>query len=378
MTATKGPGFQPVLAIPGAAPVPSILTSARDRSRDDFGTARVAALVPAEIVRVAALSSGALASVLASGVVYEYELPGVVGADGDEELLTWTKELARTAAVAPGSIENPASWRSGISWRSTQSLAAFGRALCGTGDMEAAPPLEHPAFYPYWLYVPYSCDWVLPVGVDGITVGGGGRTVEGETLTVESYKLDATNSLESMTAWEVSRELWTGAIEDDNPSLQNKAVDKSAAGAVHPTTALGILLENYSDCTQEGGAVIHAPLQAVVSLLHSGLIKQQGDVYYGPGGCVISPGPGYPAVATGTGPAGADAGAGNVWMYVTGPVEYALGDIVDIPDDIEAFYNPTTNRYEITPQRAVIHRFDTHCVFAVKTYIPSPTQGEAL
>lgn len=316
MTATKGNGFEPVLAIPGPAPVPSLLTSARNRTDDNFGMER---------------------------------RPGVKLPDG---------------TVIPG----PPVWASGISWRSTQSLVQHARAYCGSGNLVGAPGLDKPEFYPYMLYVPYSCDWVLPVAQ---------RTEEGETITVDSYRADAVAAEEAMTAWNMARELWTGAIEALNPSLQNTAVDKSAVGAVHPTTALGMLLEAFSDCTQEGGAVIHAPLTAAVSLLRDGVVKQQGDVYYGPAGSIISPGPGYPTAATGTGPSGADAGAGNVWLYVTGPVEYALGDIVVYPDGDEAFFNHRENRYEVTAQRQVIHRFDTHCVFAVKTYVPSPTQGES-
>ena len=74
MTATKGPGFEPVAAIAGRAPVPSILTSARNRTADGFG----------------------------------------------------------------------GNWQSGISWRSTQSLASYGRELCGTGDLVGAPVIDKP------------------------------------------------------------------------------------------------------------------------------------------------------------------------------------------------------------------------------------------
>lgn len=313
----KGPGFEPVLAIPGLAPVPSILTSAKNRTRDNFGVA------------------------------------------------------SRSVKLPDDSTRTVPAWTSGISWRSTQSLVQYGRAYCGDATLEVPPGLDKPEFYPYMLYVPYSCDWVLPST----------RTVEGETITVDSYEADATDSEDAMTAWSMSRELWTGAIESQNPSLQNTAVDESASSAVHPVTALGTLLEAYSDCTQEGGAVIHAPLSAITSLLANYAIRQQGDVYYGPGGSIVSPGPGYPSDATGTGPDSADdpdAGTGNVWMYVTGPVEYALGDIVVYPEGGEAFYNHRENRYEVTAQRLVIHRFDTHCVFAVRTYIPSPAQGEGV
>lgn len=251
-------------------------------------------------------------------------------------------------------------WQSGITWRSAACATAQRVAYCNDEDgaaLNAAPDITQPAFFPYQIVVPYACDWILP-----------GQEAE--------YRADAEAQAEAATAWNVARELWTGETEADNPSLMSVASDASAAGAVHPTTALGLLLEAYEDCGQAGGALVHAPTQALVSLLHSGVVKQNGDVIYGPNGSIVSSGPGYPGAGD-FGPGGGASGDGNEWVYVSGPVEYELGAIEVVPDDAHAHFDRRRNRYEVWAQRSAIHRFDPCCVFAVKTYVPSPTQGEA-
>lgn len=247
-------------------------------------------------------------------------------------------------------------WLSGISWRSSAPLVGHRRAFCDSDtDNEDAAALTQPKFYPYTVYVPYACDWVTDP---------------------EQYRAEAIAAGEAVTAWNMARELWTAETDTDNPSLMSSASDVSAAGAVHPVTAVGTLLEAYENCAQSGGAVLHIPTAAVVSLIAHGVVKQNGDIYYGPNGSVVSPGPGYPTDASGTGPAAADAGAGNVWSYVTGPVEFDTTPVeVPLTND-EAYFDRRRNRYEVTAQRMVIHRFDPTCVFAVKTYVPSPGQGE--
>lgn len=274
-----------------------------------------------------------------------------------------TPNLLTSARKLPAGTK----WQTGVAFRSTLPLNASRRAFCASGDLVAAADFDKPEFYPYLVYVPYECDEVLDVPI---------KDNEGNDIWVPNYEIEALNALEQMTAWHMSRELWMGDTEADNPSLVNTASDVSAASAVHPDTALGTLIEAFWDCSQGAVPTIHAPIAAVTSLMSHGLCKQVGDVYYGPGGSVISPGPGYPTATTGTGPGGANAGTGNVWMYVTGPVEYEMNPGILYPDRAEAFFDRRTNRYEITAQRLAIHRFDTTCVFACKTYVPSPGQGE--
>jgi len=296
--AAKGAGWQTIPALPLTRPVPSLLTTARQ--------------IPAKPIEHVDLGAGQ-------------------------------------------DLQIPYNWRSGVQWRSPAGHKGERQTWCSSSiTFATAAAITQPAFYPYIIDVPYSCDWVYEDA---------------------DYRQDAVDQLDAVTPWHVSNELWTGTAEPLNKNLQTSATDVSAASAVHPVTALGTLLEAYSDCSQAGGAVIHCPLSTIVSLLHAGLVKQQGDLYFGPGGCLVSSGPGYPTAATGTGPGGANAGTGNVWMYITGPIEYALGDIEITPDGGEAHYDQRRNRYEVVAQRLAIHRFDPVCVYACKTFTPSPGQG---
>lgn len=227
----------------------------------------------------------------------------------------------------------------------------------GATDLEVPTAGAIPEFYPYDIYVPYACDWVVDE---------------------QTYRDDARAALDATSVYHVARELWMGDTEALNPSLISEATDVSAADPVHPITAVGTLLEAWSNCTQQGGdgrfgPVIHAPYSIVTELLAKGVAAEIGDVIHGPAGSLVSPGPGYPtgnAAAPTDGADGADA-----WVYITGPVEYALGDLQVNPEGDAARFNPRMNRYEVTARRQAIHRFDPCCVFAVAVYQPSPADS---
>lgn len=264
--------------------------------------------------------------------------------------------------VARG-IPNPGRWQSGVAWRSAACAVGARWPMCPDSDAEknTAGQIVAPQVTPFVVYVPYACDWVLP---------------DQES----DYRADARNQCDAVTPWHVSRELWTGATEAANDSLQSVATDVSASDPVHPVTAVMSLLEAYFDCPVDDEAtgrgtntpVIHAPMFAIVSLLAHGVIAQQGDVYAGPN-CVVSPGPGYPSGTAGR-PTGVDEGSEEGWLYVSGPVEYVLDDII-VRDVMQ---NRRMNRYEAIAEREALVRFDPCCVFAVKVYQPSPSDSESV
>lgn len=272
---------------------------------------------------------------------------------------------------AAGSLLNVArtlqgTWRSGVSWRRGVNCGVdgdgpgFRREFCGSTDLEDPLDLTIPEVFPYEIYVPYQCDWV-PLGSE------------------QPYIDDAKASLDAVTDWHVSRELWTGATEAENDSLQSVATDESATDPVHPVTAVGTLLEAWSDCTQQSGdgkrgPIVHVPAAFLTSLIANHVINQQGDVYYGPMGSLVSGGPGYPT-GTSARPTGVDAGEEDGWIYISGPVEYAVDVITVAPDREAAHHDSRTNAYRFWAQRWAISRFDPCCVFAVKVYQPSPTDS---
>lgn len=283
-------------------------------------------------------------------------VPGIAAARPPVSLLT------SGARPLPGSTD----WRSGIKWRSelpNGDLAVDVSALCEELDALNEMSFDQTTFYPVSLRSAWSCDWVKGPEHEELLAG-------------------ATRYLDALTPYLVSAGLWGPSGDTDNPTLESTANDVSAASPVHPVLAVGTLLEAWFSCNLGAGGipVIHAPIQAITSLISHGTIRQQGDAYYGPLGSIVSPGPGYPGVST-SGPLvdgdPADAGDGAEWIYISGPVEYALGP-VEVLDPEESWFHQRMNRYELFPQRQAILRFDTSCVQACSAFIPSPANGESV
>jgi hypothetical protein len=270
-----------------------------------------------------------------------------------------TPSLLTVARGLPAGFE----WRTGISWRSAVCAPGFRWPFCPDAETVAAgkpDPNEiiKPQFYPYTIGVNYACDWI-----------------RWDDTNEYGYIDDAKAQCDAVTPWHMSRELWTGEIEPQNPSLISVAVDVSADVAVHPVTALGMLLEAYFNCPADGTdtgsgtgtPVVHVPYSVLGALIANHVVNQQGDFYVGPN-CFVSPGPGYP-IGSDAAPANEnDSLSADAWMYVSGPIEYAVDPVAVLDDN----FDRRTNRYQALAERRVIHRFDPCCVFAVGVYVPSP------
>ena len=188
------------------------------------------------------------------------------------------------------------------------------------------------------------------------------------------------------TAWEFGREFWTGetvnSVVPNNPSLQlpfpGSVFPTSHIGSsvIDPVVGMGNLIQAYEDGTHEGGALVHAPAIVMPYLLAEKQITQQGDIYLGPCGTIVVPGPGYPVSgATGpktlAAPTGMTAAANQAWMFITGPVEKALTDIVIRPEDpAMRFFDPRTNLWRVWAERQAIYRFDPAAVWAQLISVP--------
>lgn len=277
-----------------------------------------------------------------------------------------TPNLLTVSRPIPGTRtgDTPAlNWRDGITWQSTDGDCQRGYTWpnCQTDPLLfKCAATDHTAVRtdPFVIYVPAECDW---------------------TIHPDEVRARARNELDAATPGQIARALWTGTTDAgpivESQSLMACGTDISAAaGAVDPTTAVATLISNYEQCASANGRpTLHVPAALLPWLLDSYVVRQEGDTYRGPSGSLVSAGPNYPSDGA-FGPGGAIAAAGQAWMYVTGPVEYALGDPIIFPeDDAMARADQRMNRFEVWAERQALVRFNCCCVFAVLTRQPSPS-----
>lgn len=311
---------EPTGFIRPVVPTPSILTTARDRSTDDFGNT-----------------------------------PIPPGPDG------------------PGEPAPTSSWRTGVQYSSRACQQSFAWWICPDPDHDRNPDLDAGGVMssdPFWLYTPVACEW---------------------TTTEADLARYARELNEAHVAWGLAKALWMGEGLDPantgQPTLRRLATDIGAAGTTPLDQAVALLLAAYEIATGgSGGAVIHLPGVLVTAALGGGnggsaVMRPEGNTYRGPNGSLVSPGPGYPMGATTEGPDGAgplvdddpaEVYAGNdsdeLWVYVSGPVEYALGPPEDLEPDADSHLR--RNTVERWSQRQAIYRLDDCPVFAVLVESP--------
>lgn len=284
--------------------------------------------------------------------------PGIVPRGPGPSLLT-------AAARLPQGID----WRDGISFRQTHCFAAGRWGQCpGVNDEKASPSGGGLAsFFPFTGYVSAQCDNVLPTNEAG------------------EFAPEVRAQLDAASAWELSRELWTGETNADgadaSPGLQRPFPGETdefepshilnGGVAANPIDAIGQLLETYANATEVGGAVLHIPLALIPLLVQNGTISLNGQVMTVGGIATVAPGPGYPTEGT-TGPRtaadpdGTEAADGHMWLYVTGPVEYDMAPVVLEPEQADArWFDRRTNQYYVVAERRMIYRFDPCAVWAI-------------
>lgn len=259
-------------------------------------------------------------------------------------------------------------WRTGVAWNMVNCIKSYNEALCP--DYSASYRTSPPGFggqahtNPFTVYTPLECDWMLDEG---------------------RLDADVRAMTDVHTAYAVGRALWLGdGLPNlvDQPTLRRNAQNVSLGGSATDNLdeVFGALIGAYETCTGgSGGATIHLPSQVVPAAvgghITQNLLWREGDLYRGPAGTIVSPGPGYPFGAStqganGYGPAVSEGvyrgnGTDEAWVYITGPVEYAVGPVtVGPPDREERFDTFRTNRYRVWGSRRAIVRYDPCCVFA--------------
>lgn len=255
--------------------------------------------------------------------------------------------LLTSADPLPADVAGYNRWRTGLTWRSTVDITAESQPNDCTTFSWAAPT-----------------DPTLPV-VDTFTIG----VVHGcdGRVDADEFADEGRAALEDKQAWLVGREVWTGA--DHPQSLQATATLVSGTASVRRTIA--DLVANYQDATKGGRAVVHVPYRALESAAASLLdvVTRVGNRLVMADGTIVVPGPGYPGNAGNWGPltddndpeSGAAASSGEVFIYVTGPVQVGLGPVADRSSD-----RPRANQVQALFERQVIARWDPTFVFAGK------------
>jgi hypothetical protein len=228
---------------------------------------------------------------------------------------------------------------------------------------------------PFVIYTPISC--TMPV----------------DSADLEGLAADAT---EAHTPAAIAHALWKGSTEYDaadttQPTLRRSAVDVSRANPIDLDDGVAALLTHYQLCTGGyGGAVVHIPGDLLVAALGGGnggarLCWPEGTLYRGAHGSTLVAGPGYPEGFSVDGPNGNGPRyatgpdqywgneAGTAWIYVTGPIEYAVSSPIRILPETERDRSTfLQNRYDLWAERDAIVRFDPCCVFAIEVWNLSP------
>lgn len=181
----------------------------------------------------------------------------------------------------------------------------------------------------------------------------------------EDWHSKALRSLEAITAYEIEKELWTGALNDAifgvdaaNPRLASASATVLATGL--PTTALGELEQAYGTCSKGEIGMIHAPLSISNAWQEKGLLRREGNRLYTHRDNIVVPGAGYP----GTGPAGQARTRAATWAFIT-PLVYALTTPSEVPTTLPEEFDRNSNTRTTWARRIAAAYYRPCCVYAI-------------
>lgn len=252
--------------------------------------------------------------------------------------------LVSSANELPVDVRPYEQWRTGLAARGVSLITADARALCASGDLATVTAATDGEFEPFTVYVMHGCEGY----VDEM-----------------AYRAEANAALADKTAWQVARELWTGT-QSGNPSLQSSGVD--LGGTADISNVVAALIANMEAELSGGQVFVHVPSIALPGLTNTNMVTRSGARLLTPQGHVVIPGPGYPSAPGDWGPdASAVAASGEVWVFATGPVEYAEGPVTvrDVGQGVAA----RMNLFEVHVTKPVIVRFDPSKVLAAKATV---------
>lgn len=237
-------------------------------------------------------------------------------------------------------------WRTGLSSREVGNMTAGvwpGKAPVSETDKDAATTPTVSDFTPFIIYTYHRCE---------------------QPVIESQIRSEALAKLEAVTPTEMAREFWTGASDaTNNPlCLVQSASDTTATGSVKEV--VNAVLREYETASNGAEAFLHVPTEAMYDLFDASFVSRSGNRLVTPHGHTVIPGPGYPSTGD-YGPDGsASAAAGEAWIYVTSPVEAAVGApfVVDSMSNRGSY--DRTDLVEVFAERWGIYRFETTTAFA--------------
>ncbi len=161
-----------------------------------------------------------------------------------------------------------------------------------------------------------------------------------------------------LLAWEgrqVERTLWTGLSSNGdvapsfafgNPECGIEPFDLNEGGAVDPVTAIS-LIESALASEVACGGLIHIPFSLMAYMKKQDQAIEVGDDLYSPSGYQIVAGSGY----TGSGPDNAAALPGEAWIFATGPMLVARGNVIMVPGSVAEGVNRNINNVTVRAER---------------------------
>ncbi len=186
-----------------------------------------------------------------------------------------------------------------------------------------------------------------------------------------------------LLAWEnrqVERTLWTGLASNGevtpsfafgNPDCGIEPVDLNAAGVVDPVTAMSLLESALGDEVACGG-IIHIPFSMMAYMKAQDQVTEVNGELYSPAGYRVVAGHGY----TGSGPANAAALPGQAWIFATGPMLVARGNVIMVPGSVAEGVNRNINNVTVRAERFYAVGFSCS-LFAVRASLTCDCAVEA-
>lgn len=231
-------------------------------------------------------------------------------------------------------------WRDGIDYRPEGCRAPDVAPICGDAEKADANPQDLVHFDPFLVYATDGCN--------------------DPHATNEEIHDRAGRELDMGLSALIARELLESSV--GNPDLASNATDVSGGVAVNWTAALAALLYNVQNAGYVGDVWVHAPpwLEPAFLASRAGQIElSTGLLFSGTHPAIFDAG--YSGLVAPDGSAAVAEPGVTGWVYVTGPVEWDMGPVLD--DVAHASDNVLNDRFVVAERPAIV-RFDPCHIFA--------------